>query len=355
MITRRARIGAIALLLLASCGSDKDDKPAPEARRVLSMYANPAAGEDPGAAAALAIDAGARGTFMAYAWSALEPVLGVFQLSDIHAALVDAVHRRGLTVLLGIQLINTVAKGVPLDLAAVPWNAPEMKTRFRTLIDVLAPLLAGRVAYLSIGNEVDYFLDYYDTSGGWPAYIDFYADAAAYVRERVPGVKVGVTVTYHGASTSARSRVQALNAASDVFIYTYYPIDERGHATGPGAPAEVLSRMVELAGGRPAVVQEIGTTSAPLVGGSEADQAEFLRLLFAAWAAIDPARMPFVSVFHLTDFSAEFVDFLAAFYGVPDSEEVKAFLGSLGLRRSDGTPKPAWDAFVRGAREAGLP
>jgi hypothetical protein len=77
----------------------------------------------------------------------------------------------------------------------VPFDSPKMIARFHALIDALAPIIDGHFLYMSIGNEVDVYLA---NKHEWAAYKTFYDDAVVYVHQKLPGIKVGVTVTFDG-------------------------------------------------------------------------------------------------------------------------------------------------------------
>ena len=112
------------------------------AARTLSISASPRqipppAGADFVAAFDLAYGAGARGQLIAATWKELEPTSGALNVSSLVRQL-DYVPGRMPTIYVGIQLINTVAKEVPADLADTAFNAPVMRARFHTLIDRIA-------------------------------------------------------------------------------------------------------------------------------------------------------------------------------------------------------------------------
>jgi hypothetical protein len=360
---RSRRPGATALLvlatiLLAGCTSSKGTGPSPPkpGDRVLALAMNPrqvppATVADFLAAFELAHGAGARGNAITYQWSALESDTGHL---DVRRARDDVSFTvsRGMQLFFGIQLINTTAKEVPLDLRTTPFDAPRMKARFHTLIDSLAIGVLPSTTYLSIGNEVDTYLA---TTNGWTAYANFYADAVAYVHAKAPGVKVGVTTQYSGLAGPDRAKIAALNTASDVDVFTYYALGPSFHPTGPTSARAAFPEMVTFADGKPVILQELGYPSAPLLESSEAEQAAFFTDAIAAWAATDAATIPFLSIFLLHDLTQEQCDTLGSYYGFPDSAELEAFLCSLGLRKVDGTPKAAWGAVTRAARDAGLP
>ncbi len=353
---------ALLLGVLAStlgCSSSKrtvDPDPPKPGERVLAISMSPKQEPAPTAADFLAAfqmsyDAGARGNFLSYPWSALEADTGRIDVKHVRDDVAFSASR-GLQVMVGIQVINTTAKEVPLDLKATPFDSPRMKARFHTLIDSLAIGVLPATTYLSIGNEVDTWLA---TTNGWAAYGDFYADAIAYVHAKAPGVLVGVTVQHSGIAGPDRARIAALNASSDVSVFTYYALGSNFHPTGAMSARTAFADMISFAAGKPVLVQELGYPSAALLGSSEAEQAAFFTDAIAAWAARDASTMPFLSIFLLHDLTRQQCDLFGSYYGLPDNAEFEAFLCSLGLRKVDGTAKAAWSAVTRAARGAGLP
>ncbi|MDZ7631406.1 MAG: hypothetical protein U5K74_08675 [Gemmatimonadaceae bacterium] len=242
---------------------------------------------------------GARGIVQTWAWSTLEPDsarLNVQQLiADVRYA-----RSRGLTVLLGIQPINTVKREVPSDLVGVAWDDPRMLRRFDRLLDALAPIL-GDVTYLSVGNEVAEFLT---RAAQWPAYTTFLSQVVTAAHRRAPALKVGATLEYVGAASSTATS-RALIAVSDVAIFTLYPFNPGGFTVAPPTVSGVLfDNMLTLAGDRQVVLQELGYPASPTNGSSEAQQAAFFTDAIAQWRARS-ARMPFASLFLLHDFTPQ--------------------------------------------------
>ncbi|HMI57869.1 MAG TPA: hypothetical protein VK511_07470, partial [Gemmatimonadaceae bacterium] len=341
----RALAVAIAAAAIAGCGSDSNG-PTPAAR-TLSISASPRqipppTGADFVAAFDLAYGAGARGQLIAATWKELEPTSGALDVSSLINQL-DYVPGRMPTIYVGIQLINTVAKEVPADLADTAFDAPVMRTRFHALIDALATALPGTVTYLSIGNEVDGYLQ---ATNQWTQYRMFYEDALDYAHTRMPGVRVGVTAGYDGLVGASRAQMATLNTRSDVIMLTYYPIGV-GFAVGaPTIARTAFPAMLTAANGKPVVIQELGYPASPLLGSSDAMQAEFFADAIDQWSKIDGARMPYVNLFLLHDFTEEECHAFGDYYGIPDNAEFEAYLCTLGLRHADGTPRPAWQAVV---------
>ncbi|MBM3225923.1 MAG: hypothetical protein FJZ47_19300 [Candidatus Tectomicrobia bacterium] len=282
---------------------------------------------------------------LTYTWSALEPTPQRYALDQIREAIAFFTARR-INIYLGIQLINTVKRETPSDLLTVPFDAAQIRARFRALLDRLQPLLTANVKYLAIGNEVDVYLEAHPAE--WATYQIFYEDGLAYVHQKFPSLLVGVAATYDGASGASQAQLARLNTQSDVVIYTYYPLRADFQVHSPQAPRTDFPHMLTLAAGKPVVLQEVGFPSDPLNGSSEAMEAEFVTHVLTAWRAAG-ARMPFLSYFLEHDFDNDTCDLLLSYYELPD-QAFKAYLCSLGLRRADGSAKPAWDRFIAGAK-----
>ena len=332
-------IGVMFLLMPALSAQEADDP------QILSISTIPRLEPPPTEqdfldAFELAHDAGVNGNLITYQWSELEPSKGDYQLDDLknYVSFIETVY--GDTVMLGIQVLNTTDKETPADLLDVPFDDPQMLARFQSLFDAVLPHLNQNVRYLSIGNEVDVYLE---TQQEWEPYKVFYDQAVAYVHQAAPWMQVGVTATYGGA-VDHPDEVRRLNEQSDVLILTYYPLGEAFTTNDPAAPLADFPRMVEMAGGLPLILQEVGYPSAELLDGSEAEQSEFVRHVFEAWAAAGDA-IPLLNYFLLGDLSEEICTDLESYYGLAHPN-FHAFLCTLGLRYADGTPKQAWATFV---------
>jgi hypothetical protein len=296
-------------------------------------------------AIALAQGAGVHGVIATYTWSSLEPTPGQIDVSSLQSGL-SYYHQKGLQILLGIQVINTVKREVPSDLEDVAFDDPTFIARFHALLDAVHGALSGGELYISIGNEVDVYLQ--SQPGQWAAYDNFYQDAVSYLHANSPGLIVGVTSTFAGYSASSTAAVHTLNGPSDVIILTYYPTQGDAQVLSSDSPATDLPQMLELAGGKPVVLQEAGYPSGALNASSQQAQQEFVTNLFQAWRSAG-AQMPFLSYFLLYDLDAPTCAALGTYYGSQDPAFV-SFLCTLGLRTSDGSAKLAWPAFVTAAQ-----
>ncbi len=284
--------------------------------------------------------AGAGASFESATWSDLDSPAGRAKLTG---SLDNMGNRHGFDLLLGVKVIDTTVKATPADLASAPFDSPELMRRFHALIDTLKPGINRRVRYLSIGNEVDAYLSAHPAQ--WEAYRGFYADAVGYVHSTLPGVSVGVTNTFEGARGPAASKVAELNRLSDVEILTYYPLGPGFVPRPPSTARADLAEMVALAGARPLVLQEVGYPSDARLSSSEQAQATFVAEVLTAWRAAG-AKVGLLNWFALHDLTPDLCDKLAGYYGLPKDPNFAAYLCSLGLRRADGTPKPAWQTLL---------
>jgi hypothetical protein len=356
-----ALLAAALASLLGGCSgvvtSGMLSQPQPSAdQRVLAVFPNPTqvptpAPQDYINAVNLVYGAGARGIVEAPTWSSLEPSAGQYSLQNLQNDLTFQASK-GLRIYLGILVINSVPKEVPPDLINVSWDDPAMKSRFHALLDAIKPLLTTYVAYMSIGNEVDLYMKAHPTE--WLAYQSFYEDGLAYIHQTMPGIRVGVTTTFAGASTSAQANVAALNSMSDVWIFTYYPTGAGFVPNSPQSPLSDFPTMLTLAGTKDVVLQEVGYPSSTVISSSEANQAAFVTQFFQAWQN-SGQRIPFLSFYLLHDLTPTTCAQLNSYYQVSPDPAFQAYLCTLGLRHDDDTLKPAWSAFVSAAAAQGFP
>lgn len=306
----------------------------------------------------LAFNAGARGQVTTFTWRALEPTQGTYdadKLQDLAAA-INKARARSMVQYLGIQVINTSALEVPAGLEAEAFDSPVRIARFRALLDQIVTPHRGRIAYLSIGNEIDVYLRAHPTQ--WAAYQRFYEDAAQYARSLDPALKVGVTATADGAVSFSTADLQAINATSDVVILTYYPLafDVNAFITvrPPSDVSSDFTNMLAFAGAKTLVLQEVGYPASTINASSQTLQAGFVRAVFSAWSRAG-RRIPFLTFFHLHDFTQTMCDDFSVYYQAVGSSSFNAYLCTLGLRRVDGTPRDAWYVLETEARRANLP
>lgn len=357
----RRAVTCLLLVIAAACGSASDSptggsnpsgSPKPNVLAISpSTQHIPPTTDEVLAAYDAPLSIGARGFFASFRWSELETTPGHIDVSPLRGTLQTAIGKGYTKILVGIQVINTNQNETPADLRAVAFDSSLMITRFHALLDQVIPLLGSQVAYLSIGNEVDAYLG---PTNKWTSYRGFFEDARSYVKQRVPGVAVGVTTILDGARGPWKTQVQSLYTNADIAIFTYYGQDSQFHALPSSSAITALDDMLSLANGKPVIVQEFGQPSAASLGGSESLQSDFFSAGIGEWNA-HAAQIPFINIFSLYDLPPAICDQLVAYYGVTGQTAFRDYLCSLGLRRQDGGNKKSWATIADAAHQLGLP
>jgi len=361
-ITRHLLLAVVASCTLTSCGGGGSDTPIAIAPPptvkpgVLSISVSPRQVPPPTTqdyldAFMLGKNAGVRGQFTSMTWSDVEPTFGAaYNFSRVTDAINFASKQHGYALLIGIQVINTNLRAVPTNLAAIAFDNVTFRNQFKAMLTQMIPLFEGRVRYLSIGNEVDVLLS---STNEWAAYKVFYDDVAAHARALDPNLRVGVTLTADfiiGNGTLAAT----LNTSSDVVMTTYYPLTTNFAVRPAASPMTDFPVLLTRAGSKQLVFQEVGYPSAPSLGSSQAQQAAFVNNVFEQWKN-SGGRIPFLNYFLLHDLTPQLCDSLATQYGLPNVQNFKDYLCTLGLRTVDGVAKTGWGQFVTASGSAELP
>lgn len=319
--------------------------------RLLGIDVAEAAGESFDQAFRVARDAGLQFASLSVAWDDLEARPGEFGADPNWLAIANRYYAaEGVPLALTIAAIDTNRVRLPDDLQGRRLDDPEVMARFGRLLDyVFTQIPDVDLAVLAIGNEVDITLGA-DTDA-WRAYQKFFEAAAATSRALRPGVPVGAKMTLAGLAGDLRGQAQTLNALADLVLVTYYPLEADFGVQPPQVVREDLATLVASHPGQRIGILEAGYPSSTALGSSEELQAEFVRQVFRAWDDY-AAEIPLLNFTWLTDASDGAVHGWAEYYGLQD-ERFVAYLATLGLRRSDGTPKPALDALASEAHARG--
>ncbi|NOQ71061.1 MAG: T9SS type A sorting domain-containing protein [Crocinitomix sp.] len=324
--------------------------------RVLAWQVDVAENDDYDIAFGFAEDACQESTHLALSWSALEPDDGVFDPAYIASPL-DIINiyypLKAVQLELQIAVTNTTNKEVPADLAAVPFDSPEMIERFKIALDTIFEHIPDvDLAALNIGNESDILFGTDESQyNAFKTFLDAIVPYAKTTYFDLHGteLKVGTALTLSGLTNPDLSAYcQILNEGLDIVTVTYYPL---GPAFTMEHPSVVEGNFDELVAHYPSVDQpiyfaECGYSSSETCLSSEALQAEFYTAVFEAWDK-HYDNIKYLTIFKSTDWSNADVEFLSEYYGIDDPIFLE-YLRTLGVRTwdGDGTNKLAYEFIL---------
>lgn len=282
---------------------------------------------------------GARVMVLSHKWSELEPSAGKFNLKPLHDA-IPPLTKLGFSLAVTIATLDTNNKTLPTDLQAESFDSPKVRQRFDALLRAIAKELSPSVKWVMLGNEADIYLGIHPDEQ--EAFAGFVEAGRKTLKSARPSSVVGVTTTFDG----LRDRpgvFRRLNRAMDVVTMTYYPMGSDFRVRPTTDVGKDISAMVKAAGIRPLLLQELGYPASEELGSSERKQADYVDAVFDAIAA-HPKSIVGGVFFIEYDFDKPTLDTLTGYYHI-DAAPFRAFLGTLGLKKSDGTPRKAWARY----------
>jgi hypothetical protein len=134
-------------------------------------------------------------------------------------------------------------------------------------------------------------------------------------------------------------------------MLTYYPLNADFSVREPQVVHEDFAKLVELFPSKPIYILEAGYPSSPLLGSSEAKQADFVQEIFKAWDTYI-GHIKLLDFLWLHDIPPAVVEELGDYYGLRD-ETFLAYLATLGLRTFEGQDKEAFRVLSLEAESRG--
>jgi len=318
--------------------------------RWIGIDVNEAEGEDYDAAFALATEIGAGEVGISLDWNQIETAPGeydatLFDIMNVYYPAYD------MPVSLTLRPVHTGTLQVPRDLRRTAFDDPEMIARFNALLDFAFEKMPDvEFSSIVIGSELDGYLG--NNARRWEQYTSFARQTADHARSLRPGVPVAFEAMYAGFTGPAAEHLQTLNEHADVIGLSYYPTNPDFTVRPPSTIADDLAPVLADYPGRPFFIYQYGYPSSEELGSSEELQAAFIRETFTFWDA-HPAQIQMIDFTWLTEQSPQTVREFEAYYSF-SSPAFSAFLGSLGLRHYDGTPKLALTALREEAAAHGF-
>jgi hypothetical protein len=297
-----------------------------------------------------AYDAGMTVLHIAPKWNEFERANGQFDLNDDADAIGEFAEQFNLPIALNVRIVDTNQRSMPKAYSGWTFDDDRMVERLRAALKSFPQSYKTRARIVAIGNEVNGYFDSHRNE------IDAYGTLMRRVRDTVrtefPNAQFTVNFTFSAVGNMDRYR--EITAITDLTSFTYYPLNGDFTMRPPSDLGRDISRMLEVSDNKRLYIQEIGYASAAQLRSSPAQQAEFYSSVFALLRE-HRDRIAGATFLFMSDLPRSVVDILGGYYKLPNSDNFKAYLETLGALHRDGTPKPAWDVFRReaGAMKAG--
>lgn len=244
-----------------------------------------------------------------------------------------------------IKPIDTNVKSVPQQFVQKAFDDPEFIKRWEAMMEKLIPIIPKNVTAIAIGNEVDLYLNEHPTEV--PAYLSLVRSTRSMLRGAGIKAPVGVVTTFEGLSKRS-ALVKQIHTNFDAVFMTYYPLSPMFEVLPISQVPGHFDQMVAAAAGKPLYLTEVGIPASEVCKSNEDIQAEFVTTFFGQ-VRKHSSKIAFASYFMQSDFTAQMLDVFEQYYALKD-DRFRAYLGSLGLRKSDGTPRKAHAEFRKQMR-----
>lgn len=323
----------------------------PKGDRILAWQVDVAETQTYDQAFALALNSCMESAHLAFKWTSIETDTAMFdagnlQIMDIANLYYPAFN---VPVELNIAPINTNQLEVPVDLTTENFDSPRMINRFKALLDTVfkhMPVL--KLSALNIGNEHNIYMG--TETAKYYEYKVFLDEVAEYARAKyfaLHGEELNVGTTFAMMEMLKPGQAplcQYVNESMDVISVTYYPHSELNYTSSVASISNHMDSLLKYypVTNVPVYMTECGFPSSEFLGSSEIKQAQFYQDIFEVWDTY-ASRLKYMTIFKLTDWSAEEVSAFLEYYGLA-SQEFAEFLGTLGVRNweGQGTDKPAF-------------
>jgi len=292
-----------------------------------------------------AVDAGMTYMHMAPKWDELEPMPGEYKLDDIDFS-TGLCEEFNLAIELGIRIVDTNQRSMPKAYANWAFDDKRLAERLDRLLRAVAPRFRGRVKWITIGNEVNAYFDGHKNE--ITPYVTLMKRVLPTVRDQFRGALFTINLTSE-ALPKLQSDYAPLVSLTDFLSLTYYPLNPDFTVLPSKTAVARLKEMMDAAGNRKVLFQEIGCPSSTLLNSSEEIQAQFLEGVFAAFRE-NKDRVLAANILWMSDIAQSLVDEFGKYYKLPNSDKFKAYLATLGLFDRNGKAKKAWSVFQREAQ-----
>jgi len=267
-------------------------------------------------------------------------------------------HQNGLEVIFVVDPLNGLNRR---EFAGLPagWEAsfanPQVRSAFTNY--TLRVVREFHPRYLGLASEINTYADTHPDD--YPNYFSLYLEVYDAVKSEAPETQVFVTFQWEELNNLMPSvaqgephdvnwdQIEQYEPKLDLWVISSYPFAI--FPSGADIPADYYSPLRERTS-KPLAVAEGGYSSEPVgsFSGTPQDQVDYLN---AIHSQIGGKRLVFWIYLLLSDFNLESYAKIMNQQGKGGDVATLGMFASVGLRKSDGTPKPAlevWDSYRNG-------
>ncbi len=267
-------------------------------------------------------------------------------------------HQNGLEVIFVVDPLNGLNRrefyGLPAGWEASFAN-PQVRAAFTNY--TLRIVREFHPRYLGLASEINTYADTYPED--FPYYLTLYNAVYDAVKSEAPEIQIFVTFQWEELNNLIPSvaqgkqydvnwdQIEQFEPKLDLWVISSYPFVI--FRSGSDIPVDYYTPLLARTS-KPLAVAEGGYTSEPVgsFSGAPQDQVDYLNALHSQ---IGGERLAFWIYLLLTDFNLESYAKILNQQGHGGDVATLGMFASVGLRKSDGTPKPAlevWDSFRNG-------
>ncbi|MBL0156906.1 MAG: hypothetical protein IPP47_07345 [Bryobacterales bacterium] len=324
-------------------GRPRMASPVSQSSLLIALAANPAANEGFSPKTVndrfqMAVNAGVNYIYISPKWNEIESAKGRFKWSDVDYQAMQAADKN-MPIILHIRVIDTNQRSMPSDLMRKSLRDDQVRDRLISAAEEALSRCRGRAQHLLIGNEVDSYFK--SNSGDIADYQALYASVAGRLKASHPGLQMSLSIG-GGGIDMVDGPLKPLMDQTDFFAITYYPLTPDFRAKDKSVVRGDFQRYVQAAKGKRVLLQEVGYPTAGVNGSDENRQAEMFATILDELKAQGSGKFIGANFCFMSDFSDSLVKSFSGYYGMPNAENFKGFLKTLGMFDDNGKPKKAW-------------
>jgi hypothetical protein len=286
-------------------------------------------------------------------WNHMEPQQDQYNWKDTDI-LMSFNKENGLQTTLYFSVVNGRIIGPYPGWMGTPGFGTNLEQKTVKVLDAILSRYDGVIDYVIIGGSLDSYFD--DAEGSVGLYKEFFDNVYSELKQKHPNVKIGNAFSLNNVlNKNLEHYVTDVGAQGDFVAFTYLPVDRLNEITKTPQEAQAdLQKALELVPDKQVAFFEISWGTDDYMGGSEEDQAEFVKIAYDFYRQ-NSSKIEFFNWYRQFDRPEGSCTIEQEFPGstveIAGDQYVRERLGSYtcsaGLIKTDNTPKPAWNEIKK--------